>query len=197
MLWGIFFTQKNQHNMSGIKTIRDYFGLTQQELAVFLGVSSSMLSMAEIKHRLLPTYALVKLNLLDAQVQQPKALASHKAVAPHVKKYTTHYTDQILAQHKEMQYKTALHKKKMEAMKKQHEQAVQTLALVHALQHTSSKLPANKKDTAWLEVIEKKAAVHLKNTHPILQANAQIKMELLQQESDLLQTLLQNQMQNL
>jgi transcriptional regulator with XRE-family HTH domain len=32
--------------MSGIKIIRNYFGLTQQQLAVFLNVSSSMLSMA-------------------------------------------------------------------------------------------------------------------------------------------------------
>jgi transcriptional regulator with XRE-family HTH domain len=177
--------------MSGIKIIRDYFGLTQQQLAVFLNVSSSMLSMAEIKQRLLPTHALVKLSLLDAQLQQPKALTNKKAVKPHIKKHTAHYIKQIQALHKELQYKTALLKKKMEAMEKQHGQAVQTLALANTLKQKSGKMPVNKKDAIWLQLIEKKAAITLKNTHPVQQAHAQIKMDMLQQEAAALQTLLQ------
>jgi transcriptional regulator with XRE-family HTH domain len=177
--------------MNGIKKIRDYFGLTQAELAVFLEVSGSMLAMAETNKRLLPTPALVKLSLLDAQLQQPKVLASNKAAAPHIKKHTAHYAKQVQALHKELQYKTALHKKKMEAMEKQYGQAVQTLALVNALQQKNSKVTGNKKDTAWLQLIEKKAAVILKNTHPLLQAHAQIKMDMLQQEANALQILSQ------
>jgi transcriptional regulator with XRE-family HTH domain len=183
--------------MSGIKIIRDYFGLTQQQLAVFLNVSSSMLSMAEIKQRLLPTHALIKLNLLDAHMQQPQATAMHKAVATQVKQHTVHYTKQMQALHKELQYKTALHKKKMEAMEKQYGQAVQTLALVTALRQKNSKAPAAKKDIIWLQLIEKKATITLKNTHPVRQAQAQIKMELLQQEAAALETLLQKNTQQL
>ncbi len=178
--------------MNGIKIIRDYFGLTQAELAVFLGVSGSMLAMAETNKRLLPTHALVKLSLLDAQLQQPKVLAGNKAVAPHIKKYAAHYAKQVQALHKELHYKTALHKKKIDAMEKRHGQAMQTLALVTALQQKNSKVMGNKKDTAWLQLLEKKASVTLKNTHPVLQEHAQIKMELLQQEAAALQTLLQN-----
>jgi hypothetical protein len=37
-------------------------------------------------------------------------------------------------------YKIALHKKKMDAMEKQHGQAVQIIALVKALQQKNSKL---------------------------------------------------------
>jgi transcriptional regulator with XRE-family HTH domain len=177
--------------MNGIKTIRDYFGLTQEELCVFLEVSGSMLRMAETNKRLLPTHALVKLSLLDAHMQMPQAPASNKAVALHVKKHTAHYTKQIQAQHKELQYKTALHKKKMEAMEKQHEQAVQTLALVQALQQKSSKITANKKDITWLQLIEKNASVTLKKTHPVQQAHSQIKMDMLLQEAAALQALLQ------
>jgi transcriptional regulator with XRE-family HTH domain len=186
----IFFTE-NYHNMNGIKIIRDYFGLTQQQLCVFLEVSGSMLAMAETNKRLLPTQALVKLSLLDAQLQQPKALTNSKAVAPHIKKHTAHYTKQIQVLYKELQYKTALHKKKMEAMEKQHGQAVQTLALVQALQQRSSKITANKKDMTWLQLIEKNASVTFKNTHPIQQAHSQIKMDMLLQEAAALQTLLQ------
>jgi transcriptional regulator with XRE-family HTH domain len=177
--------------MSGIKIIRDNFGLTQQQLAVFLNVSSSMLSMAEIKQRLLPTHALIKLSLLDAQLQQSKTVANNKAVVLHVKKNAPYFTKQIRALHKELQYKTALHKKKKEAMKKQHGQAVQTIALANMLQQKSSKMQGNKKDMAWLELIEKKASITLKNTHPVLQAYAQIKIDILLQEAAALQKLLQ------
>ncbi len=76
--------------MNGIKIIRDYFGLTHAELAVFLNVSGSMLRMAETSKRLLPIHALVKLSMLDAQLQQPKALFNNKASAPHIKKHAAH-----------------------------------------------------------------------------------------------------------
>jgi hypothetical protein len=59
------------------------------------------------------------------------------------------------------------------------------------LQQKGSKMPDNKKDMAWLELIEKKAGITLKNTHPVLQAHAQIKMDILLQEAAALQTLLQ------
>jgi hypothetical protein len=177
--------------MNGIKMIRDYFGLTQQELSVFLDISGSMLRMAETNKRLLPTHALVKLNLLDAHMQMPQAPANNKAAAaPHIKKHTAHYTKQIQAMHKELQYKTALHKKKMEVMQKQHGQAVQTLALANALKQKDSKMPGNKKDIAWLQLIEKKAGITLKNTHPVVQAHAQIKMDMLQEEAAALQMLI-------
>lgn len=179
--------------MNGIKIIRDYFGLKQQELAVFLEVSNSMLAMAETSKRLLPTHALVKLSLLDAHMQLPKATAMHKAVVPQIKKHTVHYTKQMQALHKELQYKTAVHKRKMDAMQKQYGQAVQTLALVTALRQKNSKAPATKKDIIWLQLIKKKADIALRNTHPVLQAQAQLKIKLLQQEATALQVLLQNQ----
>jgi transcriptional regulator with XRE-family HTH domain len=182
---------KKYHSMNGIKIIRDYFGLTQEELSVFLNVSSSMLRMAETNKRLLPTHALVKLSLLDAQLQQPKALVNNRAVVAHVKKNATQYAKQIQAQHKELQYKIALHKKKMNTMEKRYGQAVQALALATALKQKGSKMQDNKKDMAWLQLMEKKAGISLKNTQPVLQAHAQIKMDILLQEAAALQILLQ------
>jgi hypothetical protein len=177
--------------MNGIKVIRDYFGLTQVQLSVFLDISGSMLRMAETNKRLLPTHALVKLSLLDAHMLQSKGFVNNKAVAPHIKKDAAHYTKQIQAQHKELEYKTTLLKKKMDTMQKQHGQAVQTLALVNSLQQKNSKVPVSKKDIAWLQLIEKKASVTLKNSHPVLQAHEQIKIDMLQREAAALQMLLQ------
>ncbi len=186
-----FFVTRKITHMSGIKIIRTYFGLTQEELSVFLGVSGSMLRMAETNKRILPSHALVKLSLLDAHLQKPIALHKHKAVAPHVKIYTTHHIKQIHEQHKQLQYKTARHKKKMDTMEKRYEQALQTLVLVNTLQQKKSKVAADEKDMAWLRFIEKKAFVVLKNAHPVLQAHAKIKMDLLLQESAALQEILQ------
>jgi hypothetical protein len=54
----------------------------------------------------------------------------------------------------------------------------------------NSKPEVNKKDMTWLQLIEKKAEITLKNTNPLLQAHAQIKIDMLQQEAAALQTLL-------
>ncbi len=168
--------------MSGIKIIREYFGLTQAQLSIFLDISGSMLRMAETKKRLLPTHALVKLSLLDAHMQQPTAHSKHKAITTHIQKHAPQHTAQLHAQHKELLYQMALHKKKMDAMQTKYTQALQALTLVHAIQLKAAKETANKKDMAWLEHIEKNASMAIKNTHPILQAHAQIKMNMLQGE---------------
>jgi transcriptional regulator with XRE-family HTH domain len=169
--------------MSSTKIIRSQYGFTQEQLAVYLDISVSLLRMAEAGKRILPTQALLKLNGLYAHLQQAPAHAKHKAIAPHIQKHAAQHTKQMQAQHKELLYQTALHKKKMDAMQKQHAQALQALALVHTLQQKSSKQAANNKDNAWLQHIETLAGIALKNTHPMLQACAQIKMDMLQQEA--------------
>jgi transcriptional regulator with XRE-family HTH domain len=169
--------------MGSTKVIRGQYGFTQEQLAVYLDISVSLLRMAEAGKRILPTQALLKLNELYLHLQQPQAHAKHKAIAPHIQKHAPIHIKQIQAQHKELLYQTALHKKRMAAMQTKHAQALQALALVHALQQKSSKQGTNKKDNAWLRHIEANASIALKNTHPILQAHAKIKMDMLQQEA--------------
>jgi hypothetical protein len=59
---------------------------------------------------------------------------------------------------------------------------LQSLTLVHTLRLKTAKQPIDKKDTAWLAHIEINASTAIKNTHPTLQAHAQIKMNMLEQE---------------
>ncbi len=71
-MWQIFENLKFCHKfvlwlikalkMNTIKIIRDQFGLSQQYLAVLLGVKRTLLSMAETNKRELPTAASIKLN---------------------------------------------------------------------------------------------------------------------------------------
>jgi hypothetical protein len=53
---------------------------------------------------------------------------------------------------------------------------------VHTLQQKAAKQTENKKDMAWLAYIEINAGMAIKDTHPILQAHAQIKMNMLEAE---------------
>jgi transcriptional regulator with XRE-family HTH domain len=168
--------------MSGIKIIREYFGLTQEQLSIFLNISGSMLRMAETNKRTLPTHALVKLSQLDAHMQQPAAHSKHKAITTHIQKHAPQHTKQLHAHHKELLYQKVLHQKKMDAMQTKHAQALQALTLVHTLQQKAAKQLKHKKDMAWLAHIEKNASMAVKKTHPILQAHAQIKMNMLEME---------------
>ncbi len=168
--------------MSSTKIIRAYYGFTQAQLSIFLGISNSLLRLVETGRRILPTQALLKLNELHAHMQQPTAHSKHKAITTHIQKHTPQHTRQLHAHHKELLYQAALHKKKMDAMQTKHTQALQALTLVHALQLKAAKQTTHKKDMAWFAYIEKNASMAIKKTHPILQAHAQIKMNMLEME---------------
>ncbi len=126
--------------MSGIKLIREYFGLTQKELSIFLNISGSMMRMAETNKRILPIHAFVKLSQLDAHMQKPITHFKHKAITTRIQKHTPQHTKHLHAHHKELLYQTVLHKKKIDAMQTKYTQALQALTLVHTLQ---KKLPNN------------------------------------------------------
>jgi transcriptional regulator with XRE-family HTH domain len=168
--------------MSSTKIIRAYYGFTQAQLSVFLGISDSLLRLVETGRRILPTQALLKLNELHAHMQQAVPHSKHKAITTHIQKHAPQHSKLLHAQHKELLYQKALHQKKMDAMQTKHTQALQALTLVHALQLKAAKQTTHKKDMAWLAHIEKNASIVVKNTHPILQAHAQIKMNMLEGE---------------
>jgi hypothetical protein len=167
--------------MSSTKIIRAQYGFTQVQLAIYLDISVSLLRMAEAGKRILPTQALLKINVLHAHMQQ-QVNSKHKAITAHIQMHAPLHNKKLQVQHKELLYQTALHKKKIDAMQVKHTQALQALALVHTLQQKAAKQTENKKDMAWLQHIEKNASIVIKNTHPILQVHAQIKMNMLQME---------------
>jgi transcriptional regulator with XRE-family HTH domain len=168
--------------MSSTKIIRAYYGFTQAQLSIFLGISDSMLRLVETGRRALPTQALIKLNELHAHMQQPIAHSKHKVINTHIQKHAPLHSKLLHAHHKELLYQKTLHQKKIDAMQAKHTQALQALTLVHTLQQKAAKQSTHKKDMAWLAHIEKNASMAVKNTHPILQAHAHIKMNMLEME---------------
>ncbi|MEO7584690.1 MAG: helix-turn-helix domain-containing protein [Ferruginibacter sp.] len=57
--------------MNASKEIRQKFGLSQEQMAQYLSVSRSLLSLHEIGKRDLPTAAMVKLSELLLFIKQP------------------------------------------------------------------------------------------------------------------------------
>lgn len=168
--------------MSGIKTIRSHFGLSQQQLAAYLDVSRCLLSLAETNRRSLPVAALLKLAALQKTAQ---ANASPLLLLPELQKK---FTAQVAFEIKELQYQATVLQRKLDTMKEKYGLAMQKKMLSTALQ-AQQKLPG--KDAAWQQLLEAEAKAVLNNNHEGIQAILQIKINCLQQEAKALAALLQ------
>jgi transcriptional regulator with XRE-family HTH domain len=177
--------------MNWVKNIRETFGLTQTQLASFIEVSKSTLAMAETGKRLLPTAALLKLNMLEVHLQQPRKMAINKIVQHALQKHSSTLTKAINYKTKELAYQIAVHKNKVDAAERQHTQALQALVLVQAMTTAKQAEKINKKDAAWFRLLQMNAMRTLKNTHPMQQVQWQSKIDGLQQEAIALQTILE------
>jgi hypothetical protein len=161
--------------MQSIKQIRQYYGLTQQDLADFLSVSKPMVAMAETQQRSLPTAALLLLNQLrPVPMPQPappvvqevlvkQAAARASALARHVQKCTI---GAVLAR-----------RKLMDLQKKQ-QHASHTLQLCHQLRQAA----INKPQLTWVEMMEKIAAKKLLTCGELPQFLLQLKVKALEMQ---------------
>ncbi len=157
--------------MSNLKTIRDLFGITQQQLAQYLDVSHSAIALAETAKRLLPTAALIKLNTL----QTPAKKLSLQADTVNTKieaRAAAHKTSLTWAV-KNIETQLAIKQKKLEKLTRQYRQTVHTLNFVEHIKALKTTVPISKKDLAWFALLESVALQKLNKTHPLLLAKQQ------------------------
>lgn len=133
--------------MNSIKKLREALGLTQQQLADYLSVTRSELSMAEINHRQLPGPAMLKM----AALQQGMASNKSSRAAAEINKQTIKARNILSAQAQQYTLKAAMARQKLELLQRRHQQCVRTLQAVAACM--SSHL--HEKDRLWLEVLER------------------------------------------
>jgi len=131
--------------MNIIKNFREQLGLSQQDLATYLGISKSQISMVESGLRELPTAALVKLAFFEQ--------------ASLVLKENIKQENNInLAKHVELcTKKMMLLEKKLTTMKNNYSQGIR---LLQAVSKTKVDLPNtkdSKEDKLWLSAKEKLA----------------------------------------
>jgi transcriptional regulator with XRE-family HTH domain len=157
--------------MSGIKNLREYFGLTQELLAAYLGISRSVLSMAEINKRDLSGTALLKLNDLEmASLQLPTQINTEIKIA-------ANQENQQQLMEKELQnleYDITKQQKRLEEHQKKYEQALSKTSLAA---YNGAKPLLTKKDMAWLKVLQGDAEAILKRYPATVQIMLQIKLK--------------------
>ncbi len=182
---------KKNTQTNGIKKIRDGFGLTQLQLANYLGVSLTMVGMAELGKRILPVSALLKLNLLDVHLHAPLSKASQQHVIKQQQVHVPALHKQMLAQNKELAYQITLHEKKLAIAESKHQQALQALSFAQSRQTQKQKNALEEKDMAWLQVLQMQAQKNLQKHHPVKQLALQNKINALQAEQKGLHQLMQ------
>lgn len=160
--------------MRSLKTIRENFGLSQEQLAIYLGVSRSSINMAERGTRGLPTAALGKLALLQKSQQtnivyRQKALQQRAAKdAAEIKRYLKKCQNEIL-----------LLQKELTLMQEQYGQCINVMqALEHLLQATPA-LGKPTKEQLWLEILEAETVKKMANCNHGKQVILQLQIKAL------------------
>ncbi len=140
--------------MKNANTIRTQLGLTQKEMAHYLQINRSQLTMYENGKRDLPTQALVKLAdmelfLINYKAQQQNETMAHEAAQ-------LQKAEAIVAQHqKELAYQQLLLQKKLESVQYAYQQNIHLLQFVSYLEQKKS--PAAVADKSWLQAMKSNA----------------------------------------
>lgn len=130
--------------MSNLKNIRKALALSQTDLAIYLGISRSLLSKIEAGNKTISTAALQKITQLHQFAQQ----ANTRLVSTEVEKQQSELNSF-------MQHKTVENirlKKELAQMQTQYNTALQTLQLLRQIKNN---LPATAiKDVLWCNALE-------------------------------------------
>ncbi len=164
--------------MSGIQHLREKFGLTQEQFAIYLGVTRSHLSMAEKAARSLPTKALLKLAALEKSLhsrtphQTAQLQKLRNADAARIRRYA-----------KKCMALVAEQKNRLAALQAGYQQCLQVML---AAGHLRRQLPpgdAGKKERLWLEVLETQTLEKMQSCSYAAQVILQLRISALEQEA--------------
>jgi transcriptional regulator with XRE-family HTH domain len=164
-----------------MKDVRDGLGITQEQLANYLGITRSQLSLVELDKRFMPTSASVKgSKLLLAMLGKKKM---EKLVAE-IARQTKTLNKKLQERSKECTYLAAVASRKLQAMQQQYNQCCNAL---QAVQNLLPNLPATKEfkgDRLWLEILEMDALTKLAHCGPDAQTHLQLQIDLLEYEAE-------------
>jgi len=156
--------------MNIIKNFREQLGLSQQDLATYLSIAKSQISMVESGLRELPTPALIKLAFFEQA-----SLAAMKDIK---QKSVSGVTKQVELNQK----KIDLLEKKLIAMKNNYSQGLRLLQAVIKSKETLDNTKEGKKDKQWLTVQEDIANKKINDNSSAAQKVLQIQIKVLKYE---------------
>ena len=156
--------------MNIIKNFREQLGLSQQDLATYLSIAKSQISMVESGLRELPTPALIKLAFFEQ--------ASLSAMNDIKQKSVSGVSKQVELCLK----KIVLLEKKLTAMKSNYSQGLRLLQAVSNTKETLANTKDDKKDKQWLIVQEELAYKKMNDNNTEAQKMLQIQIKVLKYE---------------
>lgn len=165
--------------MSTERTVRDYFGWSQEHLAFYLSVSRSLVKLAESGERNLPTTASLKLMDLYLFTQGKDAAGKRLPQKTEPSPTPKSGGKKLLWQASRNRLLANKAEQQLADMQQRHQQAQNSMALVQHLQPTvlAATDEQGKDDKVWLGLIEAIAIVALRRNGPDAQAVLQWKLD--------------------
>ena len=140
--------------MNAVKNIRESLGINQEDLAVYVNISRSLIAAAETNRKELPTPALLKLMALYQSLPTNIAAESLPLLAAELeteKNKLNIFIQQLatknLQQAKQLQ-------KQLTAMQGNYATALKLLQAIRTLQKNLTNKKENRKDLLWLAAME-------------------------------------------
>jgi transcriptional regulator with XRE-family HTH domain len=170
--------------MRATRQLRLQYGFTQQQLADYLGVTKGLLSMVESGKRTLPTAALLKLgSMLQTPAGNDTGITGKKNTE-RLERQQAGAAKALEAHARNCAVDAALANKKLTGLKKNYDQAVNTLELVSKLRRVQAgNDTAAKKDILWQNMVEAIALKRLDACGEGAQQLLRIKIEALQKQA--------------
>ncbi len=172
---------KYYKRMQGIGAVRIVLGLTQEAMAMELGVSRSLLSKAENKTRSLPTAAMIKLAALHARMVELQKTKENDTIpgAAATAAATSELSNMpVFALIKKMELQAAQLQHDLNVMIHMHGHLVQCLANVEGLLYAPQNQDAGK-GLAYLKIHRAIIIRKITRCGPVMQAALRKKIALL------------------
>ena len=170
-----------------MKAIRKTFGLTQKELAGFLGLTRSQLSVAESAGRRLPEDAAVKCSRLMHAVTVKKGLQQLPAIQ---KTQQQELQEKLRNRKNQAALKATQLRYQLKKMKAACQQCTNALLAVQELLPGVPEDRKGKRERLWLELLQLTANNKLNKCGPAAQQLLQLETDLLDAEVEMIGRLL-------
>ena len=166
--------------MNGISSIRSKFGLNQQQIAEWLGISRSLVAHYEREARSLPTSAvlqLARLEIMIAHLQKSKRTGTNKYEAHPSSTERYIHTQNALQQHARVcSYKAEIMRKELTALQIMHIQTLEWLEAIESLLSAKRNEDHDKMELLWLQAQYQQALKKLEQCDDAAQLRMQVKI---------------------
>jgi transcriptional regulator with XRE-family HTH domain len=164
--------------MRSLKQLREALDLSQEHMAIYIGVTRSLLAMAEKGTRSLPVKAYLRMAQLEKSL---RSNVQYKAAS--LQQHATADAALVRNHAKKCIEKAAVIKLQLAALEKDYQQCLTALLATGYLMNQLPEGEAGKKDRLWLELLELQTLKKMKDCGNAVQVILQLRINALEHES--------------